>query len=380
MIEMEPVQNAYAVVMAGGRGERFWPESRLSRPKQFLDLLSGKSMIEQTVDRLLPLFCPDHILVITHERYAGIVRELLPDLPEQNILPEPAARDTAPCIALAAAQAERFARERGEQDPVLCVVPSDHVIQETAAFCQVLRDGCCLARFEPCIVTVGIRPTFPCTGYGYIRIGDRLESPIRLETEMYRGLEFREKPDESTAEAYLKSGCYRWNGGMFMMACSTLVQAFRKEAPEMYAFYERLVSCFRNADGEKEIHLERFRKVYETAPRISIDYAVMEKVSCLVVADCSFSWDDLGSWPSLRNHVNQDENGNAVLGLCVCEDSRNCIIDNSNDRHLVAVLGMENTVIVHTEDATLVCSEKSAQKIKKLLSLLSEDDDLKRFL
>ena len=374
MNDSEPLQNAYAVIMAGGRGERFWPASRIARPKQFLNLLTDATMIEETIGRLQHLFPPERILIVTGAGYTELTQTLLPQIPPENVLGEPEARNTAPCIALAAAHVENLERQKGN-DPgksLLCVVPSDHIIRDVASFCTVIGDCCQQAGKEKSIVTIGIAPTYPCTGYGYIEAGEIL--PDRQgKTAIYRCRGFREKPDLQTAEQYLKTGKFKWNSGMFLMSLSTLTDVMQEKAPDLYEFYQSLCQYFRNGKADD------FASVYAGAPKISIDYAIMEKADCLLVADCSFDWDDVGSWTSLKNHLPEDDAGNTMQGLCAAVDTRDCIICNTGDQ-LIATAGIENMIIVNTGDVLMVCHQKYAQNIKKILALLNEKPELKKYL
>ncbi len=372
----QSLSNAYAVIMAGGRGERFWPASRISRPKQFMDLLTDSTMIEQTVERLSPLFPPERILIVTGAAYGELTRSLFPQIPPENILEEPEARNTAPCIALAAAHIDNLER-KANRDPgkaLQCIFPSDHMIHDGDRFCTVIRDCCHQASAEKNIVTIGIVPTFPCTGYGYIEAGELLNDSRDRNTVMYHCSGFREKPDLKTAEEYLHSGKFKWNSGMFIMSLATLTETMQITAPELYTFYQTLCQCCQSGGGS-----EKLAEIYAEAPKISIDYAVMEKASCLVVADCTFDWDDVGSWTSLKNHLPADESGNTVRGRCVSVDTGNCIICNTGD-HLIATAGLDHLIVVHTDEITMICHEKYAQNIKKILALLHEKPELKKYL
>ncbi len=364
--------NAFAVIMAGGRGERFWPASRLSRPKQFLKLLSDRTLLEQTADRLSMLFPPERILVVTNRDYVDEVKRLLPAIPSENILREPEGRDTAPCISWAAARVRRLAEQAHWKDAVLCIVPSDHAIGNVELFRETLQDCMESAHSAQRILTIGIPPSFPCTGYGYIELGEKL--PSERNTPFYHGLGFREKPDLKTAEEYLQSGRYRWNSGIFVAALSFLENAFRTLCPELWMFYQEISTFERNPEGRD------FAELYAKAPKISIDYAVMEKTPGLVTADGSFGWDDVGSWPALRARLSPDAQGNVVKGLFASVDSRNCIVSSDDKDHLIAAVGLQNTIIIHTDDVTFVCAEESAPQVKRLLAQLKENGEWKKFL
>ena len=333
--------NAFAVIMAGGRGERFWPESRIAHPKQLLRLLGSITMIEETVRRIAPLFPPERIVIATNERYVPAMRALLKDIPPENILGEPAARNTAPCIAMAAAYVGTLAEGA---DPVIAVFPSDHAIQDADSFRTVVSDCTDFARKHESIVTIGIAPTFPATGYGYIQTGSKIDFPA--DSAFFDGVAFREKPDSETAKAYLESGHFRWNGGMFFFSGRTLMDAFALHAPFLAGFSRAATDAFKAHDAAA------LAAAYCSVQKISIDYAVMEKAHNVVVAEARFDWDDVGSWPSLRNQIPPDENGNVVRARHAGINTEDCIIFSDDGSHLVATAGLRDTIVVHTADAT----------------------------
>lgn len=364
------LQNSYAVIMAGGRGERFWPESRIAHPKQLLRLLSDTTLIEQTVARLRPLFPPENIVIITNQDYVAPMRSLLKDLPERNIIGEVAARNTAPCVTLAAAYVKSIA---AVPDPVLTFFPADHAVKDEDSFRSVVADCTAFAENSDYIVTIGIVPTFPATGYGYIEMGSDM-TPEGSETKFNRGVAFREKPDAETAEKYLSAGNFRWNGGMFFMRLNTFCDACKRYAPDIAELYDALYNAWCN--DEKAIDT-----IFPEARKISIDYAIMERTDKIAVAGSRFDWDDVGSWTSMRNQIPADENKNIVRAeLFAGLDTEDCVIFNSENSHLVATAGLRDTIVVHTADATLVCSGKSAQRISELVKLLHADPRYKSFL
>jgi len=363
------LKNAFAVIMAGGRGERFWPESRIAHPKQLLRLIGNITMIEQTVARLKPLFPPDHIVIATNTQYVAPMRALLRDLPPDNILGEPAARNTAPCIAMAAAYIRTIA-DCG--NPVIAVFPSDHAIQNAESFRSVVADCTKFAQERDSIVTIGIAPAYAATGYGYIQLGDKVD--FRAGTEFFSVRAFREKPDLETAKTYLESGMFRWNGGMFFMSHKTMMNAFALHAPFLAEFHNTLENAFREHDAKL------IADTYDSVQKISIDYAIMEKAGNITVAASKFDWDDVGSWTSLRNQIAPDENRNVVRSLHAGLNTEDCIIFSEDDSHLIATVGMHDTIVVHTPDATLVCAGDSAQKIGQLLKIMGTDPELKSFL
>lgn len=359
----------YAVVMAGGRGERFWPKSRNARPKQLLKLTGNLTMIEETVDRIREVTDAEHILVITNREYVDAIRELLPELPPGNIIGEPAGRDTGPCAALAAA----LVKERGGADAVMLLLPADHAIRRRRELTEVLRDAAVLAAERPgCLVTIGVPPTGPETAYGYIHCGEELK--MRSRTRFYRSLGFKEKPNAERARAFVEAGCYRWNSGMFIWQIRSLYEAFRRHAPELAELFDDIGALIRAGKFESGL-AERFL----AARKISIDYAVMEKAEDVAVAECRFDWDDVGSWTALRNHLPVDGDGNAVEGLFAGVDTRNLTVVGSAD-HLIAAIGVQDLVIVNTGDVTLVCRASEAQRIRELVKLADTRPELKKYL
>lgn len=351
----------YAVVMAGGRGERFWPLGRRKRPKQFLRLTDGASMLENTVLRLFPLFAPENVLVITSDRYAAAARSLLP-LPPENVIGEPAGRDTAPCVALACGE---LLRRGAAPDAVMTVTPADHLITPAARFQRQLREAAEFAGRNDVLITLGIVPHCAATNYGYIKVGGDLGSGFS------RVDRFVEKPPAATAEEFFASGKYRWNSGIFVWKLGTVMAALEKFAPELHAFATEL-GC--SADPSALL-AERFPQL----PRIPVDRSIMEKADNSAVTGADFSWDDLGSWSALRNRLPADADGNRGRGRRVMLDCRDNVVFSS-DGHLVGAIGVNDMAIIHTPDATLVCPLECDQRIKELLARLEEEPDGENFL
>jgi len=361
-------KDVFAIIMAGGKGERFWPQSRVSRPKQLLRLIGKLTLIEQTVNRLKPLVPAENIIVITNNDYVAPMQSLLTEIPKDNIIGEPFGRDTAPCVALAAGL---VSAKTDNPNAVMIVVPADHVINDGTAMIKVLSD-CAEVAVDGKIVTIGVNPSFPSTGYGYIRCEDRIEN--QLDTKFYISGGFREKPDSETAEKFLEEGSYKWNSGMFVWSVSTIMDAFKKHAPDLAKGAEVLKNAL--LDGDFASKLKEQYKLFE---KVSIDYAIMEKVDNVVVAECAFDWDDIGSWTAIRNQINPSANNNVVMGMHVGLDTKDCIIVGDS-HHLISTIDVEDLIIVHTEDATLVCKSQSAQRVKEIVHKLSENPELKGFL
>src|SRR5437667_2384698 len=299
-------KNRFAIIMAGGRGERFWPVSREKMPKQLLTLLGNRSVLQQAVDRVLPVVPVKNILVITNEAQAPEVRKQLPKLPKENVVAEPIGRDTCAAVTLGAA----LVGARSTTG-VMAVLPADHVIPEEKKFQQVLADAFDLASRGQAIITIGIKPTEPATGYGYIRVGDALPPPAGVKsykTSFYRAEQFVEKPHFDKALEYVNSGQYRWNAGMFIWGFVPVTEGLQKHQPEMYEVCQRL---FKVANNRPKL-ARALAKDYRDIKKISIDFALMEHAQNVVVADGNFAWDDLGSWNALARHLKPDAEGHCA--------------------------------------------------------------------
>jgi len=344
--------------MAGGAGKRLWPLSRLSRPKQLLPLLGGKSLLEIAVDRLAPVFGADNVLVITNAEYADQVADSVPSLKPENVIGEPEGRDTANAIALAA---ELLAA----RDPhaTMAVFTADHVIRPQDRFAAAVERAIEAAESNPdALVTFGIRPTWPHTGLGYIHCpqpeGDA--RPVKA---------FREKPDHQTARQYVDSGEYFWNSGMFVWS----LDAIRTSLREFLSDSMTKLGPIREAAEAGQDFIALLAEVYPTLERISIDYAVMEKAPTVLMVEMDAEWVDVGSWPALDRVSEQDETGNVVLAekSLLLDSGRNVIVCEDAS-HLMAVVGMDDCIVVHTPDATLVCNKSDSQRIKELVALVEE--------
>jgi len=350
----------YAVILAGGSGERFWPLSRRSRPKQLLRLISKETLLEQTVARLDGLVPTERILVLTNVEQETAVRELLPDFPKENILAEPAKRDTAAAVALAAGWVA--ARDHSA---TMLVLPADHLIANTAAFRETLSVAAKAAEETGSLVVIGIKPTWACPGFGYIENGQ----PISLRTggdkiAIHHVLRFREKPNVDLAESFLRKGNFRWNAGMFVWSVPTVLSEFNRHAPELADF----ISQVRAPGKFAKVLRERFSKL----PRISFDYAIMEKADRVLVVEASFDWDDVGSWTAVARYFKNDAEGNAAnCTITSLESSNNIIFDQSEAT--VALLGVHNLIVVRTGDALLICHRHQAENIKNLVSKLKPE-------
>ena len=346
--------NNTALIMAGGRGERFWPKSRKNLPKQFLSLTDdGKTMLQLTVERILPLVALDDIFIFTNRDYKGLVLEQIPGLPEKNILCEPAGRNTAPCIGLGAVHiAKKY------QDAMMFVLPSDHLIKFNKMFLSVLKDAIEVAEKKSNLVTIGITPDYPETGYGYIKFDSH-----RVDGRAYAVERFVEKPSLEVAKEYLVSEEYLWNSGMFIWKVSTILNNIKKYMPDAYEHLERIKSSIGMEDQQQVLERE-FLKIESR----SIDYGIMEKAEDIYILPGTFGWDDVGSWLAVERIKKSNEFGNVVDGNIITVNTHNCIIQGS--RKLIATVGLEDLIVVDTDDATLICAKDGAGDIKKVLENL----------
>jgi len=348
----------HAVIMAGGVGERFWPLSRNATPKQLLNIAGRETMIEQTVARLNPMVDESRIWVVTTVAQAPAIRKLLPRVPASHILKEPIGRNTAPCIALAA-----YAIAREEPGAGMVVLPADHVISPKREFQKTIRAAARTAAQLGSLITIGVRPTFPSTGYGYIKSGRKITETGGLD--FYRVSRFVEKPDQKRARVFMKNSCYTWNSGMFIWSIPAIIGALEKHLPDLADALSPLLNL---KIRDRQTFLER---VYPRLQKVSIDYGIMEKHSDVLVTSASFNWDDVGSWEALEKYLNIDADNNHARGRMVGVDSADCISFSSGP--LVGLVGVSNLIVVATGDAVLVCPREKAQDVKKLVQKLKKD-------
>jgi len=370
----KPNQDRFVIIMAGGKGERFWPLSREKTPKQLITLLGDQSFLQQAVNRVLPLVPIENILIITNEVQAPEVRRQLPKLPKDNVVAEPIGRDTTAAVTLGAA----LVGARSTTG-VMAVLPADHVIPEEKKFQQVLGDAFDLASRGQAIITIGIKPTEPATGYGYIRVGESLPSPAGAKgykTVFHRAERFIEKPNYDQALEYITAGQYRWNAGMFIWSFVTITEGLQKHQPDMFGACQRWFAAASNSAKLKKV----LAKEYPELRKVSIDYALMEKAQNVVVADGAFEWDDLGSWNALGRHLKADPEGNcAVADFIHVDAARNLIFDarTKAKRTPIAVVGLRDSILVQTDDAVLLAHKSQAQKVKELVRKLAENPKFK---
>jgi len=339
-----------AVIMAGGKGERFWPLSRERFPKQLLSLTGKKSLLQETVERIQPLIPPRDILVVTRRPLARAVERQLPQIPRKNIISEPVGRNTASCIGLAAKMIKG--------DAVMVVLPADHIIKPRGKFLDTLKRAVTLAGETEDLITIGIKPTYAATGYGYIEVGNKEKQGV------FGVKRFAEKPDRKKAERFLKTGRFFWNSGIFVWKKSVILEAMRKYMPSLYR-------------GLQRISLKNVNKLYPGLPNVSIDYGIMEKAKNSLVLPADFSWEDLGSWESLDKFLLRDRKKNAITGRVLLMDTQNCTVVNK--KGLLSTIGVSDLIIVSTDDVTLVFPKGKGQQVKKLVEKLKKDPKLRKY-
>lgn len=357
----------YVVIMAGGRGERFWPASRQTTPKHLLPIVGETPMLTQTVDRVAGVVPRGNIFVITTQAQLAGVRAACPQLPAGNLVAEPMGRDTAAATGLALL----LVKQRAPQ-AAFAMLPADHVIHDVAEYARLLEVAFAAAESDDVLVTLGIKPTEPATGFGYIeqtgpwrKIGGRDVMAVKR---------FVEKPDLATAQNYVASGRYFWNAGMFVWRVPVVEAAFRAHAPELHAGLAAMEAAAKSGGWEKAL-----ADGYPALKKISVDYALMEKSTNVVVVPATFDWDDVGAWPAVANHFPPDGANNVLRGLALVEGGAGNIVVSTGD-HLTAVVGASDLIVVHTPDATLVCPKDKAQEIKALLKRLEADAGTEKFL
>lgn len=346
----------HVVILAGGSGTRFWPLSRRSLPKQFLALVGGPSLIRGTADRVSELAPPGRTLVVTGAAHAELARQALPELPAANVVLEPEGRDTAAAMGLAAV----LVRAR-DPEGVCLVLPSDHVIRPPARFRELARVALAAAEGEGALVTFGVRPTRPATGYGYIRQGEGTHPVYSVRT-------FREKPDEATARGFLESGDYLWNAGIFAWRADAILEAIHRHLPAHHEGLSRIARSVGRAD-----YLEVLAREFPALPRVSVDHGVLERAEGVRVVACDFEWDDVGSWRALERHGEPDGDGNLALGPWRGERTAGCIVRAQPGRMVVTV-GVRDLIIVDAGDAILVCDKGHAEQgLKDVLRGVPEE-------
>lgn len=351
-------ENPYIVIMAGGVGSRFWPYSRNSRPKQFIDVLgTGKSLLRMTYERFVRMTTADRILIVTNENYKGLVQEQLPELLEENILLEPYRRNTAPCVAYAAYKI----REKNPK-AVMVVTPADHAIFKEEQFIEVIQNACNAASDFQKLITVGIKPNRPETGYGYIQFH---------ETENQNNVKpvktFTEKPELELAKKFIESGDFVWNAGIFIWSVSTIISSFESSLPEMAEIFEEGKGVYYGSEEEKFIN-----KAYSQSKNISIDYGIMEKAENVFVVFGDFDWSDLGSWNSLHEARDKDDNDNVIEANALLSECKDNYVKSETNR-LVVLNGLEGYLVADFDDVLLVCKKDSESKFREFVAQVKSE-------
>jgi len=354
-----------AVVLAGGRGTRFWPLGREAKPKQFLRIAGRDPMLVETVRRVRPLVPARRVMLVADAAQARLARKLLPHLPRESFLVEPLARNTAPSLMLATARVWL-----DNPEAVVAVLPADHLIRDEARFLRTLRAGVEAAARERVFVTFGIPPTCPATGYGYIR-HDRRSGRKIAGTTFYPVQAFKEKPNVAEADEYLASGDYTWNSGMFVWRAGVFVEKLERFAPELKRAWTAIVSALRSRSAAE------LRSAFSHAPALSIDYALMEKVEEVLVADGVFGWSDVGAWSTLLEIWPRDREGNAFRGDTLALNAKGCLVWNPG--RLTALVGVRNLIIVEAGDALLVCDATFDQQVKDIVAALKRSKKYKKY-
>jgi len=352
------MKNNYVAIMAGGIGSRFWPMSRSTYPKQFLDILNtGKTLLQGTYDRFTSFIPNENIFIVTSAEYVSIVKEQLPQIPEANIIGEPERKNTAPCIALIALKLKKI-----NPDANLIVAPSDHMIENAEVFQQNCISALNFTAQNNAFVTLGIKPTYANTGYGYIQYEKKNSTQ-----GIYTVKRFTEKPNKTTAIEFFNDGSYLWNSGIFIWKAADLINAFRSYMPEMFNIFQCGLIDFNTSKEAAAIN-----HIYKHCESISIDYAILEKATNVHVIPASFGWSDLGTWNSAWENFEKDNAQNAIAGdNTLMVDANGCIV-HSTDKKLVLVGGVDDLIIVNTPDALLICKKENEQQIKEYLAKVKE--------
>jgi len=356
----------FAVIMAGGTGTRFWPESRLKCPKQFLKLIGNKTMLQTTVERILNLVPIDRVLVVTNSSYMELVKKQLPDLPSENIIGEPVGKNTAPCVAAAAAVIMNR-----DPEASMVVLPSDHYIKDETRFIDIMKVGLTKAENDKCLVTIGIKPHRPETGYGYIQVDEESEETIDKEP-VFRVQTFAEKPDLPTAIRFLESGDFLWNSGMFIWRAQDIWNEFEKHLPGIFK------DALTLKDDYKTDTADAIDAFYHATTSISIDYGIMEKTDAVYVLPAEFGWNDVGSWLAIYELEEKKKDGNVIRkGNALMENCQNCFVSSESGK-LITMVGLQGIGFVETEDAILLCRMDKAQDVRDIVKRLQEPE-LKKY-
>lgn len=347
-----------ALILAGGKGERFWPKSREKLPKQFLDLTGKGTLLQLTAKRINKIVDWERIYVIAGRDYVELIKEQLPEIPDDNILVEPEGRNTAPCIGLSAMYIQR-----NHPESVMVVLPSDHFIEDEEQYCKLVIAGARLANQGENLITLGIRPDRSETGYGYIQVGEPYDDFNGHRA--HKVVRFMEKPDKETAEKYLKSGNYLWNSGIFIWKVSAIMEMFSRYMPSMYQKLDKINQAWGTME-ERRVLEEEFGKMDKT----SIDYGIMEKAESIFVFPGAFGWDDVGNWTALERVADVDFNKNVLKGKVITVNTKGCIIQGSD--RVIATLGVQDLIVVDAGDVLLICPKAESQNVRQVIQRIRE--------
>ena len=350
------MEKIYTLIMAGGSGTRFWPRSKVAKPKQYLNLFGNESLLQSTIKRFETFTEDSNIYIVSSKTQAKVLEEQTPMLPKENLIYEPVGKNTLPCIGLAAMFAEKE-----NPDGVMVVSPSDHLIKDEELFRDTVLAGAKIAQEKDGIVTIGITPTYPATGYGYVKTGEHVTGNNKIG--QYRVERFIEKPDEETAKKYLQQGGFFWNSGLFIFKISVFLEAVKEFAPDLYADLRKIQADMGSPSFEQTLDT-----IYRAVESISVDYGIMEHAKNIYLVEGNFDWNDLGSWESVYLTDKKDENGNAVSGEAILSDTKNSYV--YSDSGLVAVVGLDDIVVVQDGNTTLVCKRDKTEDVKKIVEKL----------
>ena len=356
----------YALIMCGGSGSRFWPKSRKAYPKQFLNPLGSDTMIQSTFSRISNLIPIENIYVVTNKNYVDIILRQLPELKADNLIVEPMQKETATCIGHSAVRLMKK-----DPEAVMIVLPSDHHIENEKEFISTLQQGMLIAETSKSLITIGVKPTRPETAYGYIQTGKKVDGEWPIDT--YKVKRFTEKPNKEKALEFIEKGRYLWNSGMFIWKASSLIKQYKKHLPDVYESLKKIRDGLGSDNETSVIEAE-----YEKIEGISIDYGIMEKSKDVCVMECNFKWDDIGNWTAMERYMDKDDWGNQIKGKFIHMDARDCIV--CGEKRLIAAIGINDLVIVDTDDVLLICRRERDQDIKELLNKLSENGDMKDYI
>lgn len=350
----------YTLIMAGGSGTRFWPRSKTARPKQYLNLFGNDSLLQSTIKRFSLFSQPENIYIVSGKSQAAVLETQTTMLPKKNLIYEPVGKNTLPCIGLAAMFAEKE-----NPDGIMVVSPSDHLIENDKLFSETVLAGAKIADEQNGIVTIGISPSYAATGYGYVKTAEDITGSAKIK--QFKVERFVEKPDEKTATDYLKQGGFYWNSGLFIFKISVFLDAVEQFAPALYADLRKIQNSLGSPSFEQTLDT-----IYRAVESISVDYGIMEHAKNIYLVEGNFVWNDLGSWESVYQTSAKDENGNVASGEVVMEDTKNSYVHS--DSGLIAVVGLEDVVVVKDGDTTLVCKRENAEDVKKIVDKLKAEN------